>query len=34
LMNLYSGLQVGARCGKTPKQLAEQLAFTLGSMKK
>jgi len=34
LMNLYSGLQVGARSGKTPKQLAEQLAFTLGSMKK
>lgn len=34
LMNLYSGLQVGARGGKGPRQLADLLNFTLVSIKK
>jgi len=34
LMNLYSGLRVSARNGKGPRQLADQLAFTLNSIKK
>lgn len=34
LMNLYSGLQVGARSGKGPRQLADLVAFTLASIKK
>lgn len=34
LMTLYAGLRVNARSGKTPKQLTEQLAFTLASLKK
>lgn len=34
LMNLYSGLRVAARNGKSPKQLGEMLAFTLASLKK
>jgi TetR/AcrR family transcriptional repressor of nem operon len=34
LMNLYNGLRVSARNGKSPKQLAELLAFTLGSIKR
>lgn len=34
LMNLYSGLQVSARSGKGPRQLADLLSFTLGSIKK
>ena len=34
LMNLYAGLQVNARNGKGPKQLADLLGFTLGSIKK
>jgi hypothetical protein len=33
-MNLYNGLRVSARNGKSPKQLAELLAFTLGSIKR
>lgn len=34
LMNLYTGLKVGARGGKGPRQLADMLSFTLGSIKK
>lgn len=34
LMNLYTGLKVGARSGKAPRLLAEQAAFTLGSILK
>jgi TetR/AcrR family transcriptional repressor of nem operon len=34
LMNLYSGLQVGARSGKGPKQLSDLVNFTLASIKK
>ena len=34
LMNLYSGLQVAARSGKGPRQLAEGVSFTLSSIKK
>lgn len=34
LMNLYSGLRVSARSGKGPRQLAEQVSFTLGALKK
>jgi TetR/AcrR family transcriptional repressor of nem operon len=34
LMNLYAGLKVSARSGKPAKQLAEQAAFTLGSIKR
>lgn len=34
LMNLYFGLRVSARNGKGPRQLADQLAFTLNSIKK
>ena len=34
LMNLYTGMQVGARSGKGPRQLADLLGFTLGSIKK
>jgi len=34
LMNLYSGLRVGARNGKGPRQLADLASFTIGSIKK
>lgn len=34
LMNFYSGLQVGARSGKGPRQLADLLRHTLLSIKK
>lgn len=34
LMNLYIAVKVGARSGKAPKLLAEQIAFTLASVKK
>jgi len=34
LMNFYSGLQVGARSGKGPRQLADLLRHTLVSIKK
>lgn len=34
LMNLYNGLRVSARNGKSPRQLAELVSFTLGSIKK
>lgn len=34
LMTLYSGLKVQARNGKAPKQLAEQISFTLGAIKR
>lgn len=34
LMNLYNGLRVGARSGRSPGQLADQLSFTIGAMKK
>jgi TetR/AcrR family transcriptional regulator, transcriptional repressor for nem operon len=34
LLNLYVAIKVAARSGKPPKQLAEQIAFTLGSLQK
>ena len=34
LMNLYLGLQVGARSGKGPRQLSDLTDFTLRSIKK
>jgi TetR/AcrR family transcriptional regulator, transcriptional repressor for nem operon len=34
LMSLYAGLKVQARAGKTPKVLAEQVAFTLAAIKR
>lgn len=34
LISLYSGLKVQARGGKAPKQLGEQAAFTLASIKR
>jgi TetR/AcrR family transcriptional repressor of nem operon len=34
LMNLYAGLRVQARSGKTPKQLAELAGFTLAALKR
>ena len=34
LQNLYVAIKVAARSGKAPKQLAEQIAFTLGSLLK
>ena len=34
LMNLYSGLQVGARSGKSPRQLSDMAEFNLASIKK
>lgn len=34
LMNCLHGLRVNSRNGKTPKQLAEVLAFTIASLKK
>lgn len=34
LMTLYSGLNVQARSGKTPKQLADLAALTLGALKR
>jgi TetR/AcrR family transcriptional repressor of nem operon len=34
LVNLYVAIKVAARSGKAPKQLAEQISFTLGSVHK
>ena len=34
LVNLYVAIKVAARSGKAPKQLAEQISFTLGSVQK
>lgn len=34
LMNLYVAVKVGARSGKAPKQLTEQVIFTLASIEK
>ncbi len=34
LLNLYVAIKVAARSGKAPKQLAEQIAFTLASVQK
>jgi hypothetical protein len=34
LMNLYAGLHVNARSGKSGKQLAELASFTLASIKR
>lgn len=34
LMNLYAGLNVQARSGKSPKQLTEMAAFTIASVKR
>jgi TetR/AcrR family transcriptional repressor of nem operon len=34
LVNLYVAIKVAARSGKPPKQLAEQVAFTLASVQK
>lgn len=34
LMNLYVAVKVGARAGKAPKQLSEQISFTLNSITK
>ncbi|MGA0806309.1 MAG: TetR/AcrR family transcriptional regulator [Pseudohongiellaceae bacterium] len=34
LLNLYVAIKVAARSGKAPRQLAEQVGFTLGSLQK
>lgn len=34
LMNLYFGVRVGARAGRSPKQLSDMVGFTLASLKK
>lgn len=34
LMNLYFGLRVGARSGRNPRELADLVDFSLGSIKK